>query len=53
MCVGIFPAWEGRASVIATVKAVLGKGADPGVVVEGMRGDGDSGTGTPDKKSVI
>ena len=50
MCVGIYPAWEGRASVINTVKAVLGKGRDPGIV-EGVRGDADSGTATPEKKS--
>lgn len=53
MLVGIFPAWEGRASVIGTVKAVFGKGRDPGVVVEGVRGEGDSGTATPEKKSEI
>ena len=53
MLVGIFPAWEGRESVISTVRAVFGKGQDRDAVVEGVSGDGDSGTATPEKKSDL
>lgn len=50
LLVGVFPAWEGRASVISTAKAVWGRGKDEGVVVEGVSGDGESRTATPEKK---
>ncbi|SPN99956.1 probable DUR3 - Urea permease [Cephalotrichum gorgonifer] len=55
--VGIYPAYEGRDSVLSTFKAMLGGGKKekPTVVVEGEEvSEGkNSGTATPEKKSEL
>jgi SSS family transporter len=53
--VGIYPLWEGRNSIIRTVKSVF-KGPDArtaGIVVEGVPEGKTSGTATPDKKGDL
>lgn len=50
LLVGIYPAWEGRSSVIATIRAVVGsgKGGKAGVVQLGVGGS-DGSVSTPEK----